>query len=79
MTMLREIAFATAAVTAGSVAQAADAGSGVSTAAQSGVVEKDIVEDDWQSGAGDSLRHERERLDPLRHPLWISFDRSRGH
>jgi hypothetical protein len=48
MTMFRQIAFATAAVTAGSVAQAADAGSGVSTGAQSRVVEKDIVEDDWQ-------------------------------
>jgi homoserine O-acetyltransferase/O-succinyltransferase len=35
MTMFRQIAFATAAVTAGSVAQAADAGSGVSTGAQS--------------------------------------------
>jgi homoserine O-acetyltransferase len=35
MTMFRQIAFATAAVAAGSVAQAADAGSGVSTAAQS--------------------------------------------
>jgi homoserine O-acetyltransferase/O-succinyltransferase len=35
MTMFREIAFATAAVAAGSVAQAADAGSGVSTGAQS--------------------------------------------
>jgi hypothetical protein len=35
MTMFGQIAFATAAVTAGSVAQAADAGSGVSTGAQS--------------------------------------------
>jgi homoserine O-acetyltransferase len=35
MTMFRQIAFATAAVTAGSGAQAADAGSGVSTGAQS--------------------------------------------
>lgn len=37
MTMLRQIAFAIAAVAAGSVAQAADAGSGVSTGAPSGL------------------------------------------